>query len=484
MEYGSDLIVRLLQDLGIEYVSLNPGSSIRGLHDSIVNYGGNRPQLILCCHEEIAVAVAHGYAKATGRPMAVLLHNVVGLQHASMAILNAWADRVPMLLLGGGGPLDVTQRLPWIEWVHTAQNQGELVRDYVKWEEQPASLAAVPEAILRAYRIAMTEPKGPVYVCFDKEIQERRLDPAISVPPVERYAPPCPPQADPRALEAAAEMLVKARGPVIVADRLGRNPEATAALADLAQLLAAPVLDRLGRFNLPSNHPLNLTGAEAEILPEADLLLALDVQDLYGAVAPLELRARGPLLKEGATVIHISLTDLSLRSWWGGDCRRLFPVDLPIMADTKVALPALVALVHERLAGQEDRRERLAHLQARHEALRRRWWESARKVWEAKPVAPARLAAEVWEVIQPLQEEWVLANTTIGDWARRLWPLTRPHQWTGGSEAAGLGFGIGGSIGVALAHRGAGRLCIDLQGDGDLLYTPGALWTAANLQLP
>ncbi len=172
-EYGSDLVVDVLRALGIEYAVLNPGATFRGLHDSLVNYGGNeRPELIQCCHEEIAVAVAHGYAKAAGRPCAAVLHDVVGLQHASMAIFNAWCDRVPVLLLGGTGPMAVERRRPWIDWIHTALVQGTLVRDYVKWDDQPASLASIPEAIVRGYRIAVTEPQGPVYVCLDADLQE------------------------------------------------------------------------------------------------------------------------------------------------------------------------------------------------------------------------------------------------------------------------------------------------------------------------
>ncbi|MDR7523659.1 MAG: thiamine pyrophosphate-binding protein, partial [Armatimonadota bacterium] len=140
--YGSDLVVDVLRALGVEYAALNPGATFRGLHDSLVNYGGNRrPQIIQCCHEEIAVAVAHGYTKAAGRPMAAIVHDVVGLQHASMAIFNAWCDRVPLLVLGGTGPMAAEQRRPWIDWIHTALVQGQAVRDYVTWDDQPASLA-------------------------------------------------------------------------------------------------------------------------------------------------------------------------------------------------------------------------------------------------------------------------------------------------------------------------------------------------------
>src|SRR5213592_1421344 len=210
-EFGSDLVVDLLRAAQIEYVAFNPGATFRGVHDSLVNYGGNRrPEIILCCHEEIAVGVAHGYAKATGKPMATITHNVVGLQHASMAIFNAFCDRAPILVLGGTGPMDATRRRPWIDWIHTALVQGTQVRDYVKLDDQPASVAAIPEALLRCWRLARTEPQGPVYLCLDAGLQEEALEHPIPLPDVGRFQPATPPHADPRAIDAAARRLVEA----------------------------------------------------------------------------------------------------------------------------------------------------------------------------------------------------------------------------------------------------------------------------------
>ncbi|HET9000672.1 MAG TPA: thiamine pyrophosphate-binding protein [bacterium] len=483
--YGSDLIVDVLRDLGIEYAALNPGATFRGLHDSLVNYGGNeQPGIIQCCHEEIAVAVAHGYAKAAGKPMAAIVHNVVGLQHASMAIFNAWCDRVPMLVLGGTGPMAVEKRRPWIDWIHTALVQGNQVRDYVKWDDQPASLPSVPEAIIRGHRIALTEPQGPVYLCFDAELQEMVLPEPIPVPDVTRYAPPSAVQADASALDRAASLLRAAERPVIIAQYLGRNPATVADLVRLAERLAAPVIDLFehGRFNFPSTHPLDLTGAEGELLASADVVLGLDVLDLHGALARADrlTRRSEPILPESAKVIHITLSELGVRSWVTS-YQRLAPTDVPILADTAVALPALVAL----LAGQADspiRRARAEHLRARHDALRRDARTACEESWNDRPIAPSRLASEVWDVLRG--EDWVLANGTLDGWARTLWEWTRPDQYLGSSGGAGLGYSAGASIGVALAHRGTGRVCVDLQPDGDLLYTPSALWTAAHHRIP
>ncbi len=486
VEYGSDLIVEVLKTLGIEYAALNPGATFRGLHDSLVNYGGNtRPQIIQCTHEEIAVAVAHGYAKAAGKPMAAILHNVVGLQHASMAIFNAWCDRAPILLLGGTGPMAVEKRRPWIDWIHTALVQGQAVRDYVKWDDQPASLASIPEAMIRGYRIAVTEPQGPVYLCFDADLQEMPVSEKIPAPAVARYAPPSAMAADAQALDEAARLLRVADRPVIIAESVGRNAAAVDALVQLAELLAAPVIDLYGhgRFNFPSTHPMDLTGAEEDLLASADVVLALDVHDLYGALARSDrlTRLSESILPESAKVIHISLSDLAIRSWVTS-YQRLVPTDVPILADTAVALPALLARLEEGAVDSSDRRARYERLRAKHEALRRGARASSKESWNDRPIAPSRLASEVWEVLRG--EDWVLANGTLDGWARSLWEWTRPDQYLGYSGGAGLGYGAGASIGVALAHRGTGRVCVNMQPDGDLLYTPSAIWTAAHHGIP
>ncbi|HEY4911391.1 MAG TPA: thiamine pyrophosphate-binding protein, partial [Methylomirabilota bacterium] len=194
--YGSDLVVELLHAVGIEHVAINPGATFRGLHDSLVNYAGTRgPELVLTTHEEIAVALAHGYAKAKGKPMAAVVHDIVGLQHASMAIFNAFCDHVPILVLGATGPMDTTRRRPWIDWIHTALVQGTQVRDYVKLDDQPASVGAIPEAFLRAWRLARTEPQGPVYLCLDAALQEEALERPVPLPDVARFQPATAPHA-------------------------------------------------------------------------------------------------------------------------------------------------------------------------------------------------------------------------------------------------------------------------------------------------
>lgn len=486
-QYGSDLIVDLFKAYGIEYAALNPGATFRGLHDSIVNYGGNRtPQIILCNHEEIAVAVAQGYAKATGRPMAAVVHNVVGLLHAAMAIYTAWLDRTPLLVMGGTGPMAVETRRPWIDWIHTALVQGNAVRDYVKWDDQPSSLQGIIESFIRGYRIATTEPQGPVYLCWDAALQEQKLDGPLSIPDVQRYAPPSLAQADPAALDRIAGWLIEAEHPLILADYMGRKPEAVPALVRLAETLAIPVIDLGSRYNFPNLHPLDLTGSEGDLLPQADVVLALDVFDLEKAVSITDRTARIPKsqLKSGAMLAHISFNDFMVRGW-AQEQGRLHPVDLPIAADTILAVPALTdrltKAVESNPALRAKRDERAAEMAKKHQAQRDKSRETLERTRNETPIALPRLADDLWSVIK--DEDWVLVNRNLRGWTRRLWEWKSRMPIVGAHMGGGVGYGIGHSVGAALAS-GQERLCIDIQPDGDLLYTPSALWTAAHHRIP
>jgi len=486
--YGSDVVVDLLRAVGIEHVAINPGATYRGLHDSLVNYGQGRPELILTLHEEIAVALAHGYAKARGAPMAAIVHDIVGLQHASMAIFNAFCDRAPVLVLGATGPMDATRRRPWIDWIHTALVQGTQVRDYVKLDDQPASVAAIPEAFLRAWRLAQMPPPGPVYLCLDAGLQEEALDQPVAVPDVARFRPAAPPHADPRAIDAAAARLVEARAPLILVESLGRTPAATPLLCRLAERLGAPMVDlaaeSAGRPSVPSRHPLDLTGARAEVIAEADVVLALEVSSFLVALGQTDRATRAVrLVNEAATVIAISLDDYALRSW-AHTYQSLTPVDLPIAADAAAALPALLEAVEDRLTHDRhatERRQRAERHAARHVALEREWQDTARFERSLRPLTHAAFAAAVWDAVK--DEDWALANGTAKGWARRLWDW-RPERTYGGSGGAGLGYGLPAALGVTLALRDSGKVCVNLQSDGDALYVPSALYTAAHHRLP
>jgi thiamine pyrophosphate-dependent acetolactate synthase large subunit-like protein len=492
-QYGSDLVVDLMKAFDIEYAAFNPGATFRGIQESIVNYGGNvKPKVVFCLHEEISVALAHGYAKAKGKPMVSIVHNIVGLQHASMAIFNAWCDRVPVIVLGGTGPMDTTRRLPRIDWIHTALVQGTQVRDYVKWDDQPYSIGSIPMSFIRAYRIATAEPKGPVYICYDAGLQEDTINESVEIPDISRFSPPTPIQADHEALRRVAKLLVEAKSPLIIAHLLGRNHEAVNSLIELAELLAIPVIDKEGgrknlAFNFPNTHPLDITGGGQEFLKKADVILALDLHDLYGSLvkANQSTRASNYIIGPTTKIIHISMNDMRIQSWVG-DVQFLQAVDVPINAETSVALPELTRICRQMMESipeiNQTVKRRFSTIKKKHDRLRDKWLKEAQITATRTKIATAFLALEIWEVIK--KEDWVLTNGSANRWARRLWDWTRPYQYLGDYGGGGVGYGMGASIGAALGHLGSEKICIDIQPDGDLLMTPSALWTAAHYKIP
>jgi acetolactate synthase-1/2/3 large subunit len=488
-EWGSDVVVDLLKAFEFEYIALNPGATFRGLHDSLVNYGGNHaPEIILCNHEEICVALAHGYARAKGRPMAAAVHNIVGLQHASMAIYNAWADRLPVIVLGGTGPMDSANRRPWIDWVHTANVQGNLVRDFVKWDDQPGSVEAVPDSFIRAYRLATSDPQGPVYICYDADVQETRLDGEVSFPSLDRYPAPLPLQAPEEGFEKTIRWLLEAKKPVILADWVGRREAGFNALGELAELLGAPVLDQFGRFNFPVEHPLNLTGQSDKVIPQADLILALDVPDLEGATARRAQergnRRAAPLITASAKIINVSLDDLLVRAW-ATDFNKLREADLMITADTSVFLPELVRRLkaEKKLEGlKDDISRRRADWEKVYQDKRVALEKELKAKWDEKPVSMTRIYSEINEALKG--EDWVLTNGSSQNKENFYLPATKFNQILGKYKGGGLGYGLPASLGAALAHKGSGKFCLNIQPDGDLLFTVSALWTAVHHQIP
>jgi acetolactate synthase-1/2/3 large subunit len=410
---------------------------------------------------------------------------VVGLQHASMAIFNAWCDRTPILNLGGGGPQDTTQRRS-TDWVHTALVQGLAVRDYVKYDDQPTTVDAVAESFLKAYRYAMTEPKGPVYICLDTDVQEAQIAKPMTVPHAQLFRPPAGPAANPEQLRTAARLLAEAQWPAIVAGECGKNPKALPALLDLAEALGAPVVDSDGRYAFPSTHPLNLTNAREEALKNADVVLALDVPSLGVPLGP-SVRERGnfaPIISPSCQVIHMTLLDLEKQSWVS-DNMWLLPVHVPIAADTAVGLPALLEQVRERLAGNAEAAQRVPGRRARVEAIyrdtRKKSEEWIKRTWDERPISQARFFSEINQRVQG--KSWALVSSHGRRWREAI-EVTEPSHGMGGGRGGGVGYGLPSSIGSALGFKGSGRLCVSILGDGDFLMTSNALWTAAKYQIP
>ena len=477
--YGSDVVVALLAEAGIEYVSLNPGASVRGIQDSLVNGDPDAPLTVTCLHEEIAVAAAHGYAKAAGKPMAVLLHNIVGLQHASMAVFNAWCDRVPIMLIGGTGPMSKRERRPWIEWIHTALVQGEQIRDYVKWDDQPWDLASLPESFARGWHTACAEPPGPVYICVDAGIQEQEIDDFVFDGP-NAYRTPSPPGLAREDVQWLAGRLTSARLPVLLSDYAGSTERGFDALIELAEILQAPVVDCGARLNFPSTHPLAIHGCEQEVMRDADLIVALDVEDTVGRIGPHVLDEKGRRTGRDVSVVSVTPAHLKLRSW-SQDYQQLLQVDRHLTATCDSALPDLVEAVRRSpppAALLDERRRRVGH---RNEEARRAWRREAEAAQSEGSIPVSRLAFELGELIA--DRHWTVVAGRFADWERRLWRFERFGQRLGWHGGAGLGYQAGASIGAALA-LGGDTLSVCLLQDGDLLYTPSALWTAAHLSLP
>jgi thiamine pyrophosphate-dependent acetolactate synthase large subunit-like protein len=397
-----------------------------------------------------------------------------------MAIYNAWADRLPVIVMGGTGPMDTANRRPWIDWVHTALVQGNLVRDFVKWDDQPASVEAVPDSFIRAYRLATTDPMGPVYICYDGDVQEKQLDGEVSLPSLDRYPASLPLQAPEEGFEKTLRWLLEAKKPVILADWVGRREAGFTALGELAELLAAPVLDQFGRFNFPVQNPLNLTGQADRVIPQADLILALDVPDLEGATTK-RAQERGnrrptPLMPASARIVNVGLDDLLVRAW-ATDFNKLRAADLMITADSSVFLPELV----RRLRAEK---ERLSKLSVDIEKRRADWGKiyedkkaalekESKSKWDDKPVSMTRLYAEMAEALKG--EDWVLTNGTSQGKENLYLPATKFNQILGKYKGGGLGYGLPASLGAALAYKGSGKFCVDIQPDGCLLFTVSAL---------
>jgi len=464
--WGSDAIAGVLRDLNTEYIALNPGASYRGLHDSLVNYLGNRaPQMLLTIHDEHAVSIAHGYWKASERMMAAALHSNVGLMHASMQIFNCWCDRAPVLIIGATGPWDAAKRRPWIDWIHTCSDQGGLIRNYTKWDNQPGSVPAAMEALLRAAQIAQTAPRGPVYVNLDSTAQESRLAALPPTPDVTRYRAPKPVQPAPELVTTAATMLSGAKRPLILAGRTSRSLEGWNARVALAEKLNAPVLSNLKvAAAFPTDHRLHIVPPFVRLSPDAqklvadaDVILSLDWLDLGGTLR--QAFGENPV---SAKVVQVSCDAHSHRGW-SMDYQGLPPVDVYLMCEPDTAVPLLLETVKARTAGVAP-------------------------LTPAMPPAPTAAAVTLRGVADALNAaikgiDVCFTRFPLG-WHGAYTHFRHPLDYIGYDGGGGLGSGPGISVGAALALKGSGRVPIGLLGDGDFLMGNTAVWTAVHYGIP
>ncbi|MGE0628937.1 MAG: thiamine pyrophosphate-binding protein, partial [Hyphomicrobiaceae bacterium] len=397
--WQSDVIVDCIKQFEFPHITLNPGASFRGLHDSLVNYGNNEPAMMACNHEEIAVQIAHGYAKATGKPMIAIVHNLVGLLHCNLAVYYAFIDRVPIFIMGATGPMDEHKRRPHIDWTHTALVQGNAVRDYVKWDYQPTSVHGVPESFARAYSVMMTEPKGPVYMCYDAAMQESPLTEEVWMPPADAARAPSPLAPDPEALRAIADKLLKSENPLLMAEYAGRREGGFEAMVELAETVGAPVWDINNALNFPNKHPLCMS-LDKTIFKDRDLIVGLDVKDYEKSTHDLNnaMRQLQPLPPASCDFVEIGFAELGI-SKWSMDYCRIQPCSIRAVGDTSVGIPELTRLCKDGIAKnpklQTKIDQRAKDIAARHEKTWARWQEQAREGWNNQPITMARLTHKI-----------------------------------------------------------------------------------------
>ena len=482
---GSDVMVDAIKTLNIEYAAAVPGSSFRGLHESCLNYGGNtNPEWLTVTHEEHSVAMGHGYAKIEGKPMMAMMHSTVGLQHAVMAIYNAYCDRTPVFLIVGNH-MHGTERRPGLgDWVHAVQDPAHLVRDFTKFDDQPLPLQSFLESTIRAYKIAMTPPMGPVLLAADLAQQEDPIgeDETYHIP---KLALSQPPAGDSGAVRELAKMLVEAENPVIVADYAARTPEGMPLVVELAETLQAPVINRGSRMNIPSPHPLNLSERAEAVVSNADMILGLELFDFWGVVNSFRdqlIRTSRPIAKPNVKLASINAGDLYVKANYQ-NFSRFQEVDLSIAADAQATLPSLIEEVKKLVTA--DRRRAYQERGARYAKMSSDYVERVRNdaalAWDASPVSLNRLSAELWAQIK--NKDWSLVNGGPGRWGA-LWKMDKYYHDIGGSGGMGLGYGAPAAVGAALANKKHGRFSVAIESDGDLMMGPGILWTAAHHRVP
>jgi acetolactate synthase I/II/III large subunit len=483
---GSDYMVDVIKSLPVEYIFSSPGSSFRSLHESVVNYGGNKPEFITCTHEEIGVAMGNGYAKIEGKPALSMAHGTVGCQHAAMAVYNAYCDQVPNILILGNIS-DAAERRGSVEWLHSVQDAAAMVREFTKWDDNPASLQHFGESTVRAYQLAMTPPTMPVVLVADGSLQENPI-PADANLRIPKYVVPAPPAGDRDTVNEVAKMLVAAENPVIVTSRSARTPAGLKSLVELAELLQCAVIDQHRRMNFPSRHPLNQSWNTRPILGNADVVLGLETYDFYGVVHALGGQTRvipRSIIKPGTKLVSISSSDLFYKSNYQ-NFQRFEDVDIAIAADAEATLPSLIEAVKKLIT--EDRKRVFQARAVRLAAASRQALEQNRTnatyAWDASPISTARMSAELWAQIR--DEDWSLVSDTIwiSYWPLRLWDFDKHYHYIGGAGGEGVGYMAPAALGAAVANKKHGRLSVCIQSDGDLMMAPGTLWTSAHHKIP
>jgi acetolactate synthase I/II/III large subunit len=485
---GSDFMVDVIKTLNIKYLPANPASSYRALHESLIDYGKNSmPEFLTCTHEEAGVGIAHGYYKIANKPLMTLCHGTVGLMHATMNIYNAYCDRAPVIVVNGND-LDAAYRPPGVPTVHSAQDINAIVREFTKWDDTPVSAQHFAQSFVRAYQIATTPPCAPVAISLDDGLATAPIVDYKQPLYIPKFVPMAPPAGEFGAVREAATLLVNAQHPVIVADRAVNSQRGINLLVQLAELLQAPVVRQNGRLNFPTTHYLS---RPESVVAQADVIIGLELADYWDTVNKFtDNNAEGvgvnsSRIKPGTKLISISTTPLLTKSNYQ-EFQRFQSVDVPMVGDVEATLPALIEAV--KLALNDDRKNIIAQrgdaIHKDHDKGRQATLQAAAIAWDVSPISTARLCAEIYAQIKDLDWSLVPSSGNVSGWPQRLWPMEKYYQYTGDSGGYGVGWGCPASVGGALANRDEGRFSVSIQSDGDMMYAPGAFWTAARHKIP
>ncbi len=485
---GSDFMVDVIKTLDIKYLPANPASSYRALHESLIDYGRNTmPEYLTCTHEEAGVGIAHGYYKIANKPLMTVCHGTVGLMHATMNVYNAFCDRVPVIVIAGND-LDAAHRPPGVPTIHSAQDINAIVREFTKWDDTPVSAQHFAQSFVRAYQIATTPPCAPVAISLDDGLAQEPIRDFGQTLYIPKYVPMAAPQGELGAVREAARLLADAEHPVIVADRAVNTQNGINLLVQLAELLQAPVVRQRARLNFPTTHYLS---RPASVIAQADVILGLELTDYWNTVNKfVDNNAQGvgtvsSRIKPGTKLISIATSQLMTKSNYQ-NFERFQSVDVPIAGDVEATLPSLIEAV--KLTLSDDRKNAIGRrgesIRKDHESARAGTLQAAAVAWDASPISTARLCAEIYAQIKDLDWSLVPSSGNVSGWPLRLWPMEKHYHWTGTSGGYGVGWGAPASVGGALANRDEGRFSVSIQSDGDLMYAPGALWTAARHKIP
>jgi acetolactate synthase-1/2/3 large subunit len=321
-------------------------------------------------------------------------------------------------------------------------------------------------------------------MCYDAAMQEAPKTEHVPLPPPGSVKVPAPMAPDPKAIEAIADKLLKAEYPMLLAEYVGRRQGGFEAMVELAETAGAGVWDINNALNFPNKHPLCLS-MDKESLRHTDLVIGLDVNDWEKQLTELNSakRTREQITPPNCDFVEIGFGEINI-SKWAMDYCRMQPCSIRALGDTALGIPELTRICRERIAADGKLAARIAARKMavgkRHDEVWATWQKEARTDWDASPITFSRLALEVWDVIK--DEDWVLTANNLKQQVRKLWDFDRPYR-TPGVEL-GTSTQIGISLGVALAHRGKGRVVVDIQPDGDLMFDAGALWVAAKYQIP